>query len=222
MGPPTPLPPFPQGSGFPPGVRVSPRGQGASKGPGFPPCAFRPASRLLPSFQPCFPGTGGQGPGLPLCFPEVRARLSGFHASKCQGLVSGHPLYFPPCFQGTGDRCPRSGVRELPCFQWARLSGARASALLPYFQKARGKASSLLSRGKAFRLSGDHAARLSGFFLTSRPAFRLSGGPAFRRFSGGPASRLSVFRRQGPDFPQASSMLSGDRGPGPGALTSHT
>ena len=200
--PPTPLPPLP------PGVRASPRGQG-------PPWVrtSRPASRLLPSFQPCFPGTGGQGPGLPLCFPEVRARLSGFHASKCQGLVSGHPLYFPPCFQGTGDRCPRSGVRELPCFQWARLSGARASALLPYFQKARGKASSLLSRGKAFRLSGDHAARLSGFFLTSRPAFRLSGGPA---------SRLSVFRRQGPDFPQASSMLSGDRGPGPVALTSHT
>ena len=215
MSPPSPSPLPPRGSGFPQGPMLPP----GTRGPPWVRTSS-PAARLLPSFHPCFPRTGG--PGFTLYFPEVRARLSGFHASKCQGLVSGLPLYFPPCFQGTGDRCPRSGVRELPCFQWARLSGARASALLPYFQKARGKASSLLSRGKAFRLSGDHAARLSGFFLTSRPAFRLSGGPAFRRLSGGPASRLSVFRRQGPDFPQASSMLSGDRGPGPGALTSHT
>ena len=203
-GPPSPFPPSAQGFGFPPGVHASPRGRG-------PPCVrtSSPAARLLPSFHPCFPRTGG--PGFTLYFPEVRARLSGFHASKCQGLVSGLPLYFPHCFQGTGGQG-----------QAFMLSGARASALLSCFQEARGKASYMLSGGKAFRLSGDHAARLSGFFLTSRPAFRLSGGPAFRRFSGGPASRLSVFRRQGPDFPQASSMLSGDRGPGPGALTSHT
>ena len=135
-----------------------------------------PFSAFLPSYT-----------NMPSWGPGARARASrstsrrsgpGFQASMLpgvRGLVPGHPLYFPPCFQGTGDRCPQSGVRGLPDFQEARLSGARASALLPCFQEARGKASSMLSGGKAFRLSGDHAAGFSGFFLTSRPAFMLSG-----------------------------------------------
>ena len=56
LGPPSPLPHSAQGSGFPPGVHASPRGQGASMGPIF-----------------------------TLFFPEARARLSGFHASRLSG-----------------------------------------------------------------------------------------------------------------------------------------
>ena len=197
-------PPFPP-SPLPPWVRVSPRSPCFPQGPG-PPCVrtSSPAARLLPSFHPCFPRTGG--PGFTLYFPEVRARLSGFHASKCQGLVSGLPLYFPPCFQVTGDRCPQSGVRGLPDFQEARLSGARASALLPCFQEAMLPGAG--GRGfHAFRPPGVGASALLLPPAFRSPAFMFSGGRASSMLSGG----------QGPDFPQASgSMLSGDRGPGPG------
>jgi hypothetical protein len=161
LGPPPPYSPFR------PGVRVSPRGPCFPQGPGGLHVSELPAL-LLDFFLASIPASRG---------PEARASRStsrrsgpGFQASMLsvgQGLVSGHPLYFPHCFHGTGG-------------QGARLSGARASSMLSYFQGARGKASSMLSGGKAFRLSGGHAARLSGFFLTSRPAFIFQ--EAFRGF----------------------------------------
>ena len=136
LGPPTPLPPFPQGFGFPPGVRASPRGQGP---PGV--RASRPAARLLPSFHPCFPRTGG--PGFTLYFPEVRARLPCFQVSGAGARASallpallsgdrwpgpgfqapGLPLCFHT-FRGPGARLP-------PCFQEAMLSGGFQEAMLP-------------------------------------------------------------------------------------------
>jgi hypothetical protein len=203
LGPLPPTPPFAYGFGFTPGVHTSPRGRG-------PPWvrSSRPTSRLLPSFQPCFPRTGGQGPELPAllpCFQEA-----------------GLPLYFQ------GARLP---VVSGPCghafrrqgFQASMLSGGQTSRCrgpgLPCFQAFRPQMS---GHPPCFSplLSGDHAARLSGFFLTSRPAFMLSGG--FQGLSGGHASMLSG----GPASwrPGLGFQGTGDQGPGPGlpALTSHT
>ena len=139
--PPSPLPPFPQGSGFPPGVRASPRGQGppwvrtsrpalpgdqAFRGPGFPPCFHvfrRPGARLPPCFQEArLPGAG----------------VRGFHASMLSGLqVSGHP----PCFSPL-------------------LSGDHAARLSGFFLTSR--PAFMLSGGHASMLSGGHASMLSG------------------------------------------------------------
>lgn len=107
--PPFPLPPSAQGSGFPPGVRASPRGQGP---PGV--RTSRPASRLLPSFQLYFPGTGGQG-------PRLHALLPGCQGQAFRPQVSGHPPCFPLL---SGDRASSmlSGGHA-----FRRFSGGHAS-----------------------------------------------------------------------------------------------
>ena len=123
-----PLPPMgsglPQGSMLPPGTR-GPPGVLASS----------PTSRLLPSFHPFFPGTGGQGPGLPAllpCFQEA-----------------GLPL----CFQGA-----RLPVVRGPCgHAFRRLSGGPASMLSGGFPVAGFQTSNLPPCFQAFRRPGPRA-----------------------------------------------------------------
>ena len=133
--PPSPLPPSAQGFGFPPGVHASPRGQ-------VPPWVrtSRPAlSALLLDF---------------------------FLASRCQGQafrpqVSGHPLYFPHCFHGTGGQ---GQAFRGPGFRSAfMLLGGQGQGFLHAFRR------------QGFQVFRGPGTMLSGFFLTSRPAFRLSG-----------------------------------------------
>jgi hypothetical protein len=160
FGPPFPPTPFPQGFGFPPGVHASPQGPGASKGPGFPPCAFRHASRLLPSFQPCFPGTGGQEPGLHALLPGCQGQafrgpgfrsafmLSGARASSI--LSGGHA--FGRFSEGhTSPGLP--GIRaSLNFFFFAASAPSVFASQPPGFQEARGQTSPRLPGSM---LSGD-------------------------------------------------------------------
>jgi len=131
---------FPQESMLPPGTR-GPPGVLASS----------PTSRLLPSFHPFFPGTGGQGPGLPLYFqeaglplyfqgarlPVVRGpcghafRRQGFQASMLSG---GHAS---KRFSGGFPVAGFQTSRLPPCFQRTRLSGCFQDVFRgPVFPKA--------------------------------------------------------------------------------------
>ena len=233
--PPSPLPLFPHGSGFPPGVHASPRGQ-------VPPWVrtSRPASRLLPSFQLYFPGTGGQEPGLHALLPGGQGQAFRLPCFQVSGAGVRASALLPALL--SGDRGPVSAVRGPGA---SRLSGGQA------FRGPGFRSASMLSGGHASRCRGPglpcfQASRCRGirpasppcfqgtmrpgfqepcFHVFRRPgflyAFRGPCGQAFRRLPGG---RLPDFQAssmlsggQGPDFPQASgSMLSGDRGPGPG------
>ena len=153
--------------------------------------ASRPAlsALLLDFFLASSPAS--RGPGARASRSTSRMPGPGFQASRCPGIRSTSRT----AFMGPVAR--------------ARLSGARASALLPCFQEA----SSMLSGGHAFRrFSGGHASpglpgvRASlNFFLRSICAFCFC-------FA---SSRLSVFRRPRARLPPRlpGSMLSGDRGP---------
>ena len=117
-----------------------------------------------PNCPPCFPGTGGQG--FTLYFPEVRARLSGFHASRCQGAGARASALLPALL--SGDRGPVSAVRGPGA---SRLSGGQA------FRGPGFRSASMLSGGQGQGFL--HAFRRQGFLYTFR-------GPCFPRASRGP------------------------------------
>ena len=192
-------------------------------GPPFPPSPLPPGVRVSPRGL-CFP----QGPGASRC-PNSPPRA--FRPASGTGRMPG-PGFQASMLPGVRGWCPGIRSTSRTAFMGpvarARISGARASR--PAFMLLGGRASSMLSGGKAFRL-------LPNF----TPCFHLSGG--FQGLSGGhaspglpgvraslnfflrsicafffcfAASRLSVFRRPGARLPSRlpGSMLSGDRGPG--------
>ena len=123
MGPPYPPSPLPpRGSGFPHESMLPPGARGL-QGSGLP-------ALLLDFFltsSPTSRGPEARGPGFTLCFPEVRARLSG---PRCPGIRPASP-----CFQGTGDHAFRLLPNSPPGLQAFRLSGGHAFRR-PCFQEA--------------------------------------------------------------------------------------
>lgn len=179
LGPPSPFPPSAQGSGFPPGVHASPRGQ-------VPPWVrtSRPASRLLPSSPPCFPGTGGQGPG--------------------------HPPYFPHCFHGTGGQ---GQAFRGPGFRSASmLSGGQGQGFLHAFRRQgfqafRRPCFPRASRGPGIFELFFFAASAPSVFASQPPGFHAfrRQGPDFPPGFRGPCFQVTGDQGPGPGLPALAS-----------------
>jgi hypothetical protein len=183
--PPCPLPP--RGSGFPQGSMLPPGARGLH-GSELPALCFQ-GTRLLGFFLASRPASrlsGFQGARLP------GAGVRGFHASKCQGLVSGHPLYFPHCFHGTGGQ---GQAFRCPGFLYAFiLSGGQGQGFQAFRRPC----------GQAFRLLPNFTPCFHAF--RRLPGGRLPDFLASSMLSGGPASWRPGLGFQG----------TGDQGPGPG------